>query len=97
MINFDVPWQPDDYVHRIGRTGRAGAKGIAYTLATREDAEAIAAIEKLSGHKIDRFSGEEAPEPAADPIPAQTAPKTERSRSERKPEKKADVVAPPRR
>ena len=28
VFNFDVPWQPDDYVHRIGRTGRAGAKGL---------------------------------------------------------------------
>src|SRR5690349_3284187 len=34
VINYDVPWQPDDYIHRIGRTGRAGAKGIAITLAT---------------------------------------------------------------
>ena len=49
VINFDVPWQPDDYIHRIGRTGRAGMKGIAITLATREDAEAVAAIEKLTG------------------------------------------------
>src|SRR5919112_1191318 len=32
VINFDVPWQPDDYIHRIGRTGRAGMKGIAITL-----------------------------------------------------------------
>ncbi len=54
VINFDVPWQPDDYVHRIGRTGRAGATGIAITLATPDDAEAIAAIEKLTGHKIAR-------------------------------------------
>jgi superfamily II DNA/RNA helicase len=52
VINFDVPWQPDDYVHRIGRTGRAGMKGIAITLATREDAEAIERIEKLIGHQI---------------------------------------------
>ena len=35
VINFDVPWQPDDYFHRIGRTGRAGMKGIAITLATQ--------------------------------------------------------------
>ena len=35
VINFDVPWQPDDYIHRIGRTGRAGMTGIAITLATR--------------------------------------------------------------
>src|SRR5207253_210509 len=47
VINFDVPWQPDDYIHRIGRTGRAGMKGIAITLATREDGEAVAGIEKL--------------------------------------------------
>ncbi|HEX8842123.1 MAG TPA: DEAD/DEAH box helicase, partial [Sphingomicrobium sp.] len=55
VINFDVPWQPDDYVHRIGRTGRAGMKGIAITLATREDSDAIAAIEKLTGQKIARI------------------------------------------
>ncbi len=58
VINFDVPWQPDDYIHRIGRTGRAGMKGIAYTLATREDAEAIASIEKLTGFKINRVDSE---------------------------------------
>ncbi len=52
VFNFDVPWQPDDYVHRIGRTGRAGAKGTAITLATRADAEGIERIEKLTGQKI---------------------------------------------
>jgi superfamily II DNA/RNA helicase len=54
VINFDVPWQPDDYIHRIGRTGRAGMTGIAITLASRADAEAVAGIEKLIGHKIPR-------------------------------------------
>jgi superfamily II DNA/RNA helicase len=54
VFNFDVPWHPDDYVHRIGRTGRGGATGIAITLVTPEDAEAIDAIEKLTGHKIAR-------------------------------------------
>ncbi len=57
VINFDVPWQPDDYIHRIGRTGRAGMKGIAITLATREDADAVAGIEKLTGLKITRAKG----------------------------------------
>jgi superfamily II DNA/RNA helicase len=66
VINFDVPWQPDDYVHRIGRTGRAGMKGIAITLATREDGEAIARIEKLIGHKIPRVTSE----PVADAQPS---------------------------
>ncbi|MFL6795065.1 MAG: DEAD/DEAH box helicase, partial [Sphingomicrobium sp.] len=41
VINFDVPWQPDDYIHRIGRTGRAGMTGIAITIATSADSEAI--------------------------------------------------------
>ncbi|MES2147343.1 MAG: DEAD/DEAH box helicase, partial [Pseudomonadota bacterium] len=49
VINYDVPWQADDYIHRIGRTGRAGMKGIAITLATRADSDAVAAIAKLTG------------------------------------------------
>jgi superfamily II DNA/RNA helicase len=69
VINFDVPWQPDDYIHRIGRTGRAGMTGIAIMLATRQDAEAVAGIEKLTGLKIARTG--KAPEqqaaPAAEP------------------------------
>jgi superfamily II DNA/RNA helicase len=60
IFNFDVPWHPDDYVHRIGRTGRAGATGIATTLAAPEDAEAVAAIEALTGQKIPRV-GQTAP------------------------------------
>ena len=74
VINFDVPWQPDDYIHRIGRTGRAGMKGIAITLATREDFEAIAAIEKLTGIKLPRTDGET---PTAEAI--EEAPRDERS------------------
>jgi superfamily II DNA/RNA helicase len=54
VFNFDVPWHPDDYVHRIGRTGRAGMKGTAITLVTPEDEEAISQIEKLTGQKIPR-------------------------------------------
>src|SRR4051812_15611242 len=67
VYNFDAPWHPDDYVHRIGRTGRAGATGIAYTLVTPEDAENISEIEKLTGMKIERLkpaSGEAAREDA---------------------------------
>jgi superfamily II DNA/RNA helicase len=54
VFNFDAPWHPDDYVHRIGRTGRAGATGKAYTFVTPADEEAIAQIEKLTKHKIER-------------------------------------------
>ena len=54
IFNYDVPWHPDDYVHRIGRTGRAGATGKAFTLMAPEDAEAVANIEKLTGMVIPR-------------------------------------------
>src|SRR3546814_13842108 len=53
--DLDTPWHPDDYVHRIGRTGRAGAKGRAFTLVAEDDAEAIANVEKLTGCTIDVF------------------------------------------
>jgi superfamily II DNA/RNA helicase len=72
IFNFDVPWQPDDYIHRIGRTGRAGATGIAITLATREDADQVAAIEKMLGQPIPRLGAQvpraqPTPEPEAKP------------------------------
>ena len=41
VFNFDVPFSAEDYVHRIGRTGRAGASGIAVTLVTRSDARLV--------------------------------------------------------
>ncbi len=72
VFNFDAPWHPDDYVHRIGRTGRAGATGKAFTLVTEEDAENIANIEKLTGQKIPRVEGVKAshePAPAHDAQP----------------------------
>ena len=61
VFNFDAPWHPDDYVHRIGRTGRAGAKGKAFTFVTKADEEAIENIEKLIGNKITRLGKEDAP------------------------------------
>lgn len=48
VINYDVPYCAEDYVHRIGRTGRAGAKGVATMLATPADARLVEAIEKLT-------------------------------------------------
>ena len=55
VFNYDAPWHPDDYVHRIGRTGRAGAKGRAFTFYSKADAEAIENIEKLTGSEIPVF------------------------------------------
>jgi superfamily II DNA/RNA helicase len=89
VINYDVPWQPDDYIHRIGRTGRAGLKGIAITLATREDGEAVSRIEKLIGHKIPRAGGMATDEPAEAEQPARAAkpPRPEKPRSRAEPKK----------
>ncbi|MBK7616863.1 MAG: DEAD/DEAH box helicase [Vitreoscilla sp.] len=53
VFNFDVPFNAEDYVHRIGRTGRAGASGLAVTLVTRDDARLISDIEKLLKKKIE--------------------------------------------
>ena len=54
VFNFDVPTHAEDYVHRIGRTGRAGRTGAAFTLATRNDAKYVDAIEQLTDQKIPR-------------------------------------------
>ena len=56
VINYDVPTNPEDYVHRIGRTGRAQAVGDAFTLATPEEADDIRAIERFIGQKIPQQS-----------------------------------------
>jgi superfamily II DNA/RNA helicase len=77
VFNYDTPWHPDDYVHRIGRTGRAGAKGRAFTLVTPEDAEAIGNVEKLTGMQIPVF---EAGAPKAEP---------EKGREEERPRREA--------
>jgi superfamily II DNA/RNA helicase len=78
VFNFDAPWHPDDYVHRIGRTGRAGATGKAFTLITDEDAENIANIEKLTNQKIPRIDGRKAEAPREEkPV------REERARDER--------------
>ncbi|MCE2907909.1 MAG: DEAD/DEAH box helicase, partial [Burkholderiaceae bacterium] len=53
VFNFDVPFNAEDYVHRIGRTGRAGASGLAITLVTRDDTRLVADIEKLIKKKIE--------------------------------------------
>ena len=57
VFNFDVPVNAEDYVHRIGRTGRAGRKGTAYMVVTPEDQKGYEAIETLIDKKIDWLNG----------------------------------------
>jgi len=54
VINYDIPEAPEDYVHRIGRTGRAGSTGRAITLFTTAEEHSMKAIEKLTGQTVDR-------------------------------------------
>ena len=72
VINFDVPADPEDYIHRIGRTGRAGETGWALTFVTVDDVDDLMAIERLMGKVVPTFErtddldlGEEPP--ALDP------------------------------
>ena len=90
VFNYDAPWHPDDYVHRIGRTGRAGATGVAYTFVAPDDAENIANIEKLTGQTIERLAADTA-------RGAEREPRRERGRGrrERAPREEQAVEATP--
>ena len=54
VVNYDVPQHPEDYIHRIGRTGRAAATGDAFTIMVAEDAPHVFAIERFISQKIPR-------------------------------------------
>jgi ATP-dependent RNA helicase RhlE len=56
VVNYDVPRNPEDYVHRIGRTGRAGAEGTAVTFMSGGELAAVADIERVIGFKLPRIS-----------------------------------------
>lgn len=97
VFNYDAPWHPDDYVHRIGRTGRAGATGKAFTFITEEDAEALANIEKLIGTTIPEVVIEGVEAPVQDDKPREKPAKgrAPRKSDERKPaERKAREEKP---
>jgi ATP-dependent RNA helicase RhlB len=53
VVNFSLPEEPEDYVHRIGRTGRAGKKGVSISFACEDDAFLLPELEKLLGHKLE--------------------------------------------
>ena len=99
VINFDLPHSPEDYVHRIGRTGRAGALGIAYSLKVPGDERYLADIEKLIKKPLERvelpafraravkpeFKAERERAPREDRAPREErAPRQERPRTERR-------------
>ncbi|MEC3949169.1 DEAD/DEAH box helicase [Sphingobium sp. HWE2-09] len=95
VFNYDAPWHPDDYVHRIGRTGRAGASGVAYTFVTDADAEAIDNIQKLIGTKIEVVGAADVVA-SADPAPAEKRSDSARTRPARKPRQDKPKAEAPR-
>ncbi|WP_158972121.1 DEAD/DEAH box helicase [Paraglaciecola sp. L3A3] len=54
VVNFDLPYVPEDYVHRIGRTGRVGSLGLAVSFYSEDESKQLQAIERLIGHKLAR-------------------------------------------
>ncbi len=61
VINYDIPFAAEDYIHRIGRTGRAGSEGTAISLMAPDEERLVADIEKLLKHSIDKLEFREAP------------------------------------
>ncbi len=83
VFNFDVPSHAEDYVHRIGRTGRAGRKGKAITLCSSRDEKYLDAIEKLVQNEIPRLESPmgTVPEQSDDDAPRESKSSRSRSRS----------------
>jgi ATP-dependent RNA helicase RhlE len=69
VINFDIPNVPETYVHRIGRTGRAGAEGISYSFCQADERSFVRAIEKLTGKKLIVVEDHDHPALELDPTP----------------------------
>ena len=93
VFNYDTPWHPDDYVHRVGRTGRAGAKGRAFTFVTEADAEAIENVEKLTGVTLpvwDADSGESSGGGNRDDADQEASTKQRRGRGKREESKREE-------
>jgi len=70
VINFDLPHVPEDYVHRIGRTGRAGATGLAISLVSGEEGKQLRDIERLIKFAVPRGDSDEYTFALANPVPA---------------------------
>lgn len=80
VINYDLPNEPESYVHRIGRTGRAGANGTAYSFCAADERNYLRGIEKLTRMKIEVMEHEYHSERAKNAVGAAAEPITNRSR-----------------
>jgi superfamily II DNA/RNA helicase len=91
VFNFDVPIHAEDYVHRIGRTGRAGREGAAFTMVTREEAKYLKAIETLIKKELPYFDNGPVSETVNEEQPAK---RPARSRGREKHAPKIEVEKP---
>ena len=99
VFNFDVPYNPEDYVHRIGRTGRAGKAGRAITIATPADGKSLDAVEQVIRRKIERLNldgslDDSALEDSDRPRGRSRSRPNGRARSEAAPERREDKDTP---
>jgi superfamily II DNA/RNA helicase len=98
VFNFDVPHHPDDYVHRIGRTGRAGLTGTAITIVAPADGKSVDAIERLTGQFIPWMeklpAAEEAERPSRRATHAQPTPRHERHERGERPRRSGGQKSP---
>ena len=98
VVNYELPHVPEDYVHRIGRTGRAGSEGEAISLVSPDEAPLLADIEKLLKRKLERTPAPEFERRAA--APAETRPQVParpRGGSQPRRQQSRDAGAQPRR
>jgi len=84
VFNYNLPDETENYVHRIGRTGRAGNNGVAYTIWTQKDAKRLEAIEAFIDMKIDRIRVSEPPAPTAPRQKTSNSPKQNNGKPETK-------------
>jgi ATP-dependent RNA helicase RhlE len=102
VINLDIPNEPESYVHRIGRTGRAGAGGIALSFCDREERTYLRDIERLTGKKLEVMGTppiDSRPEPREqrEPRPEQRRDHRPEQRRDHRPEQRRDHRPEPRR
>ena len=95
IINFDIPQSSDDYVHRVGRAGRMGRQGVAYSFVTPEEGEELTRIEMLINKLLKR--GEIEGFQTVAPVVTTTADPGDRSQSDSEPPKPAPPGQRPRR
>lgn len=94
VVNFDVPNNAEDYVHRIGRTGRAGMEGKAFTLVVPSDVKMLGAIEKLIGGPIPKLNAGGSSKADANVVAKEETPKERAPRERNRGRKKSAEEKP---